>query len=166
MHLDPIFYSAPLIQLHTGAALVALCTGPVAILRQRRDRWHRVAGRLWVVAMAVTSITAFGILEIRLIGPFSPIHLLAVLVPVMLWRAVAAIRAGRRSQHARIMTQLYILSMLVAGGFTLLPGRRLNAVLFGGDSWVGFALSGVVLGGLALWLWRTQPLDRVAPRPG
>lgn len=165
MTLDPILYSVPLIQLHTGAALVAFFIGPFAILRRRRDAWHRAAGHVWVAAMVVTSLTALGIFEIRLIGPFSPIHLLALLVPVMLWRAVAAIRAGRRVQHARTMTQLYIMSMLVAGGFTLLPGRRLNAVLFGGDSWTGFALALFFLGGLSVWLWCAQPTGRDAARP-
>ncbi|WP_114966021.1 DUF2306 domain-containing protein [Alkalilacustris brevis] len=166
MNPDPIIYSTPLIQLHIWAALVAFGIGPFAILRRRRDVWHRVAGHVWVAAMVVTSLTALGIFEIRLIGPFSPIHLLALLVPVMLWRAVAAIRAGRRVQHARTMTQLYIMSMLVAGGFTLLPGRRLNAVLFGGDSWTGFAVAALLLGCLSVWLWRAQPVEQEAARPG
>jgi uncharacterized membrane protein len=162
--LSPLTADGPLIAVHAGAAVLALLVGPVAILRQRRDRLHRWAGWVWVVAMAVTAITAYGIFEIRLIGPFSPIHLLPVLVAVMIWRAVGAIRAGNRVAHARTMTQLYIWSLLVAGAFTLLPGRRMNAVLFGGDSWAGFGAAAVVLAVVAVVLWRAQPGGR-ASRP-
>jgi len=155
--LAPLLADGPLIALHAGAAVVALLAGPVVLLRPRRDRVHRGAGWVWIVAMAVTSVTAMGIFEIRLVGPFSPIHLLPLLVAAMIWRAVVAIRVGRRVAHGRIMTQLYIWSLLVAGAFTLLPGRRMNAVLFGGDSWPGFLAAAAVMAVLAVVLWRAQP---------
>ncbi|MFN6977325.1 MAG: DUF2306 domain-containing protein [Gemmobacter sp.] len=155
--LAPILGSGPVIVVHTAAAILALAVGPVAILRRRRDRWHRLAGRVWVASMAITALSALAIFEIRLIGPFSPIHLLPFLVAAMLWRAVAAIRAGRVAEHGRTMAQLYIWSMGVAGLFTLLPGRRMHAVLFGGDSWAGFAVAAVLFAALAAVLWRAQP---------
>lgn len=155
--LDPILYSGPVIAVHSFAALLAFAAGPVAILRRRRDLVHRVAGWLFVGAMLVTSATAMAIFEIRLIGPLSPIHALPILVVVTLWQSIAAIRAGRVIEHGRAMTQLYIWSMGVAGLFTLLPGRRMNAVLFGGDSWTGFAVAAVIFAGFAVWLWSAQP---------
>ena len=158
MDFEPITGSGPLIVLHTLASLLAFVIGPVAILRRRRDWLHRQAGHLWVAAMVISAVTALGIFEIRLIGPLSPIHLLPFLVAFMLWRAVRAILAGDMVTHGRTMTQLYIWSMGVAGLFTLLPGRRMNAVLFGGDSWAGFAAATVVFAALALILWRAQPV--------
>lgn len=157
MTFIPILASGPLITLHTVAALVAFLVGPVAILRRKRDALHRVAGYIWVVAMGVTAVTALGIFEIRLIGPLSPIHALPLLVAFMLWRAIRAIRAGDVVTHGRSMTQLYIWSMGVAGLFTLLPGRRMNAVLFDGQSWPGFWLAAALMAALALLLWRAQP---------
>lgn len=158
--LAPLLVSGPVIAFHAGAAVLALLAGPVVLLRQQRDRLHRWAGWLWIASMVVTAITAYGIFEIRLVGPLSPIHLLPLLVVWMLWRAVAAIRAGDRVRHARTMTQLYIWSLLVPGAFTLVPGRRMNAVLFGGDNWAGFAVVAVLLGWLAVVLWRAQPTVR------
>ena len=161
MFLAPLCDTSPLVTVHALAATAALLIGPVVILRRRRDRLHRWAGYGWAGAMALTALSALGIHEIRLVGPFSPIHLLVGLVAVNLWRAIAAARAGRMVEHGRTMTQLYIWTLCVAGAFTLLPGRRMNAALFGGDSWTGFALGAVVLAGLAVVLWRAQP--RAAP---
>jgi len=159
MTLEPILLSEPLIRVHTFAALIALVVGPLAILRRKRDIVHRSAGYLWVGAMLTTAVTALGIFEIRLVGPFSPIHLLALFVLVMLVRAIAAIRARRVVEHGRIMVQMYVWSMCVAGMFTLLPGRRMNAVLFGGESWAGFVLAAIIMGAVGIMLWRAQPRD-------
>lgn len=157
MNLIPILQSSPVIVIHTAAALVAFLAGPVAILRRRRDIWHKAAGWLWVGAMLITALTGLMIFEIRLIGPFSPIHALCLLVLLMLWRGVAAIRAGRRIEHGRTMVQMHLYGMGIAGLFTMLPGRRMNAVLFGGDSWAGFAIAALAFAALAVWLWRAQP---------
>lgn len=161
MTLAPLLDAGPVIAAHALAAVAALLLGPVVILRRRRDRLHRWAGYAWVGAMALAAATALAIHEIRLVGPFSPIHLLVGLVAVNLWRAIAAARAGRMVEHGRTMTQLYVGALGVAGAFTLLPGRRMNAVLFGGESWAGFALGAAVLALVCLALWRAQP--RPAP---
>ncbi len=158
MTLDPLLTSAPLIQIHTVAALLAFALGPVVILRRRRDQLHRLMGYLWITAMAVTAVTALGIFEIRLLGPFSPIHALSVLVVVMLWRGLRAIRAGQVVEHGRMMAQLYIWSMGVAGLFTLLPGRRMHLVLLDGTGWTGFGAAAGLFALGALVLWRAQPV--------
>jgi len=153
----PLIEAGPVIAAHAVAAVLSALLGPVAILRRRRDRLHRWAGYGWVTAMGVTAATALWINEIRLLGPFSPIHLLVGLVAVNLWRGIAAARAGRMVEHGRTMAQLYIWTIGVAGAFTLLPGRRMNAALFGGDSWAGFALGALALAGVAVLVWRAQP---------
>jgi hypothetical protein len=75
----------------------------------------------------------------------------------MIWRAVVAIRSGRRVAHARSMTQLPICARLAAGAFTLVPGRRMNAVLFGGDSLPGVMVAAILSDVLAVILWPAQP---------
>lgn len=170
MTLIPILHSSPVIVIHTAAAVIAFLAGPVAILRRRRDIWHRAAGRAWVAAMLVTALTGLMIFEIRLLGPLSPIHALCLLVLYMLWRGVTAIRAGRRIDHGRTMVQMHLYGMGIAGLFTMLPGRRMHAVLFGGESWAGFAGAALAFTALAVWLWRAQPPLRaatpLAPGPG
>ena len=164
MDIVPITASGPVITFHTAAAVLALALGPWALGARRRGRVHRLAGRFWVGAMALTAITAFGIFEMRVIGPASPIHLLAVLVLWMLWRSIAAARAGRIVEHGRIMAQLYVGALLVPGAFTFLPGRRMNAVLFGGQDWAGFALVSVVFASLAVIVLAAQPARQAADK--
>ncbi len=159
MTFDPILGSSPLIQIHTVAACIAFLLGPVVILRKRRDRVHRIMGTVWVAAMLATAVTALGIFELRIIGPFSPIHALSGLVGLMLWRGVRAIRAGRVVAHGRIMAQLYIWSMGIAGLFTLLPGRRMHQVLMGDAGWPGFALAAAAFAIGAYVLWSAQPRE-------
>ena len=157
MTLDPILHSSLLIQIHTLAACLAFVLGPVVILRKRRDRTHRLLGYGWVSAMAITATSALGIFELRLFGPFSPIHGLSLFVAFMLWRAVQAIRAGQVVKHGRIMVQVYIGSMGIAGLFTLLPRRRMHAVLLDGYGWPGFWFAAVIFALGAAYLWSARP---------
>ena len=55
--------SSPLLMLHVAAALFALALGPVNLARRRRDRTHRLVGRVWVAALATTAVTSFGVQE-------------------------------------------------------------------------------------------------------
>ncbi len=157
MTLDPILMSTPIIQAHTLAACVAFVLGPIALLRRSRDRIHRLAGYGWVIAMALTALTALGIFELRVIGPLSPIHGLSGLVAVMLWLGLRDIRAGRVVAHGRRMVQLHIWTMGIAGLFTLLPGRRMSQVLLSETGWPGFAAAALIFALGAGIMWRAQP---------
>ena len=134
----PILHASPAIQVHTAAALFAIVLGPAAIWRRSRDRWHRIAGYAWVTAMAVTALSAALIFQIRVIGPFSPVHALIPVTLWSLWRGIAHVRAGRIDAHRAALQSLYVYALGVAGLFTFLPGRTMNNVFFGGGSWVGF----------------------------
>lgn len=162
LDLTPILASGPLIAAHTGAAVLAFALGPVALMARRRGSLHRMAGRIWVAAMALTALTAFGIFGMRWLGLFSPIHLLAVLVLVSLWRGVAAARSGQLVAHGRTMANLYVWGLVVPGAFTLLPGRRMHAVFFDGQDWFGFALAALALGLVAVAVLAVQPSRRAA----
>lgn len=56
------------------------------------------------------------------------------------------------------MQGLYVGALLLAGAFTLLPGRRMNAVLFGPDAgWTPslLAIGSILASATFLWLrWR------------
>lgn len=82
--------------------------------------------------MVVVAVTAFFIHGLRVVGPWSPIHLLAIMVLVLLPLAVMRARQHRVKAHARTMTGIFLGALVVAGLFTLLPGRVMHAVLFGG----------------------------------
>ncbi|MFV3073950.1 DUF2306 domain-containing protein [Niveispirillum fermenti] len=133
MHGLDLFLSASwLIQFHTILALAAILAGGLQFALPKGTGSHRLLGRFWVGGMALVALSAFGIHELRMIGPFSPIHLLAVLVLVTLWQGVRLARRGDIARHRRTMIRLYLLALLITGAFTLLPGRLMHQVLFGG----------------------------------
>jgi uncharacterized membrane protein len=67
---------------------------------------------------------------IRLWGPWSPIHLLSILVLVTLPLAVIHARRHDIAQHRMAMLMLFTGALVIAGGFTFLPGRIMHAVVF------------------------------------
>ncbi|MXZ81039.1 MAG: DUF2306 domain-containing protein, partial [Gammaproteobacteria bacterium] len=93
---------------------------------------YRGIGGIWVALMAGVAISGFWIHEIRLFGPFSPIHLLSVLTLSILIFSMVCVRIGRIDGHRRSMILLYLMGLVLTGAFTLLPGRIMHAVFFGG----------------------------------
>ena len=126
----------PVIAVHMTAALLAIATGPVALWarkgREQRPRLHRAFGYAWVTLMLVTAISAMFIRDYSLpnIAGYTPIHLLTVFVSVMLPIAVMRIRRGDVAGHRRAMKGLFFGGCVIAGAFTLLPGRFLGNLLW------------------------------------
>jgi uncharacterized membrane protein len=163
MSLDPIL-SAPFeVQLHVAAALIALIIGPVALYRTRRDRVHKGLGYLWVTAMGVLAVSGLFIeaVVLPLVGPFGPIHLFSIWALISLWQAMTAIFRRDVARHQAVMRALYWQAIGITGILTLLPGRRLNAVLFGEAEMVGlWVIAAVALGVLADQVRRRMRLAR------
>ncbi|WP_375551750.1 DUF2306 domain-containing protein [Rhodophyticola porphyridii] len=132
MTLDPILNAPTEVQVHVLAVIAAVALGPFAIYRRRRDLVHRILGYLWVSAMAVVAGSGLFIESAlwAMLGPFGPIHLLSLWVLYTLWRGVEAARRRDVATHRVTMRGLYWQSMGIAGLFTLLPGRRINRVVF------------------------------------
>jgi uncharacterized membrane protein len=92
---------------------------------------HRTVGWIWVALMLVVAVSSFWIHQIRLLGPFSPIHFLSIFTLVMLPVAVWKAHTHQVARHRRIMTYLFLGALVVAGLFTLVPGRVMHRVVFG-----------------------------------
>jgi uncharacterized membrane protein len=131
MSLAPLLAASPVVQVHAFAALAAFALGLVQFAAPKGTLPHRSLGWLWVALMAVVAVSGFWIHGLRMWGPFSPIHLLSVLVLVMLPIAVLHARRHRVRHHSRTMFWLFAGALMIAGAFTLLPGRIMHAVLFG-----------------------------------
>ena len=131
MSLQPLLNAAPAIQIHAFAAMAAFVLGIVQFTAPKGTIPHRAVGWLWVVIMAVVSVTAFFIHEIRLWGPFSPIHLLAIYTLIALPLAVRHARRHAVQHHSRAMIGIFTGGLIIAGLFTFLPGRIMHAVAFG-----------------------------------
>jgi len=82
--------------------------------------------------MVVAAASSFWIHELRLLGPWSPIHLLSIsalaTLPLGLWYA----RRHNVRGHKLTMLGLFGGALMVAGLFTLAPGRLMHRVVFGG----------------------------------
>lgn len=166
MSLDPLLEADIGVQIHAFSAIAAFALGSFVLWRRKGTRLHKALGRVWVVLMLVVASSSLFINEIRLIGSFSPIHIFAVMVYVGIGQALWAIRVQRNiAAHRAGMQGVYIGSLLLAGAFTFLPGRRMHAVLFGAEA--GWVPSLIVIGAALaatglLWL----RLRRVEAAPG
>ena len=92
---------------------------------------RRTIGWIWVVLMATMAASSFEIHQLRLFGPWSPIHLLSIMVLVLLPIAVISARRHHVGRHRNIMIGIFSGGLVVAGLFTLLPGRMMHAMIFG-----------------------------------
>ena len=131
MTLAPLLSAAPAIQLHAFAAMAAFGLGLVQFAAPKGTLPHRTLGWIWVILMAVVCASAFFIHEIKLWGPWSPIHLLAVGTLIGLPVAVGHARKHAVNRHRINMIAIFIGGLVVAGAFTFMPTRIMHAVAFG-----------------------------------
>ena len=131
MSLAPLLDAAPAIPFHAFAAMAALVLGTIQFAAPKDTLPHRTIGWIWVVLMAAVAASSFWIHQIRLVGPWSPIHLLSIMVLVMLPIAVICAHRHQVGPHSRIMIGIFSGGLVVAGLFTLLPGRIMHTVVFG-----------------------------------
>jgi uncharacterized membrane protein len=131
MSLAPLLSASPAIQFHAFAAMAAFGLGLVQFAAPKGTLPHRTIGWIWVALMVVVSVSAFFIHQIKLWGPWSPIHLLAIFALTML--PIAVWQAHRHAVliHRNAMVGLFVGALLIAGAFTLLPGRIMHAVALG-----------------------------------
>jgi uncharacterized membrane protein len=131
MSFAPLLAAVPAIPLHAFAAMAAFALGIVQFAAPKGTLPHRTIGWIWVLLMAAVALSSFWIHTIRLVGPFSPIHLLSIFTLVMLPLAVAHARRHAVERHRRAMLGLFVGALVIAGIFTFLPGRIMHAVVFG-----------------------------------
>jgi uncharacterized membrane protein len=131
MTLEPLLAAPAVIQLHVAAAAGALLLGTAQLAMPKGTPRHRAVGYVWIALMALLAVSSFWIHELRLFGPFSPIHLLSILTLVGLPRAIWLARRGDIAAHRRLMLILFFFALVGAGAFTLMPGRLMHTVVFG-----------------------------------
>jgi len=131
MTFAPLLEASPAIQIHAFAAMAAFALGVVQLAAPKGTLPHRTMGWVWVGLMLVVSITAFFIHQIRLWGPWSPIHLLAIFTLIMLPIGVYAAHRHAVERHRYTMIGLFVGALVIAGLFTFVPGRIMHAVVFG-----------------------------------
>ena len=131
MSLAPLLNAGPVIQIHAFAAMAAFALGIVQLAAPKGTLPHRTIGWIWVALMVLVSVTAFWIHELRLWGPWSPIHLLAIFTLVTLPLGVLYAKRHRVANHRKVMIAIFTGALVIAGLFTFVPGRIMYAVVFG-----------------------------------
>jgi uncharacterized membrane protein len=131
MSLAPLLDAAPGIPLHAFAAMGALVLGIVQLAAPKGTLPHRTIGWIWVGLMLIVAVSSFWIHQIRLVGPWSPIHLLSILVLVTVPLGLWAAHRHQVAQHRNAMTIIFFSALVITGLFTLLPGRIMHSVVFG-----------------------------------
>ena len=125
------------VQIHWAAALLSLLLGVIVFVRRKGNAIHRFIGRLYVLTMVVTAVSAFFIRSpgngsaLPMLEGFSAIHLLIPYTLLSLFLAIRAIRQGRVKAHKTGMILTYIGGIIIAGAFTFLPGRHMHTLFFG-----------------------------------
>jgi uncharacterized membrane protein len=115
------------ILIHLSAAFAALGLGIVMLVRRKGTLSHKFWGRIWAGLVLTVAISSFWIPRFL---HFTWIHLFTLLTLVSLPLAIYKIRSGNVKAHAAAMKGLFIGGLVIAGIFTLIPGRILGNFLW------------------------------------
>jgi uncharacterized membrane protein len=122
----------PIVALHLVAALLALAIGAVVMLRRKGTADHKALGWGFVVLMATVAVSSVFIRDFRMpnIAGYTPIHAFTAWVAITLPLGILRIRRRDVATHRRVMRGIFFGGCIVAGSFTLLPGRFLGDLLW------------------------------------
>ncbi|MBI1220305.1 MAG: DUF2306 domain-containing protein [Rhodobacteraceae bacterium] len=131
MTLAPLLAAPASIQAHAFAAMAAFVLGIVQLSAPKGTLPHRTLGYVWVTLMALVAASSFWIHTICTFGGFSVIHGLSIFTLALLPVGVLRARQHQVQAHRRTMSLLFLGALVVAGAFTLWPGRIMHDVVFG-----------------------------------
>lgn len=122
-----------LMYVHLLTVVPCIFLGAYLLLAKKGGKIHRKLGMGYMVLMVITAILAL-FMEAR-VGPkwldhFGYIHLFSILVLWTVPTALIQVKKGNIKSHQRKMVLLYLGAIVIAGGFTLAPGRYLNELFF------------------------------------
>ena len=126
-----------IIYIHAFFALMAVPLGLYILLTKKGTKKHKSLGRVWVSWLLIISLTAIFIQEISP-GEYSFIHLLIPWTIGSLIYSIWSIRKFKQTKlqrhrraHSNSMVGVYMGAIVLAGAFTLMPGRLFYEILFG-----------------------------------
>ena len=126
-----------LVYVHAVLALLAVPLGIYIFINKKGTKQHRISGRAWATVLVIVSLTAIFIQTIKP-GQYSLIHLLIPWTLGSLSYSIWNIRKFKKTKierykyaHMYSMIGVYIGALLVAGLFTVSPGRFFHQIIFG-----------------------------------
>ena len=132
MNWTPLIEAGLLVQGHIAAAVASAGVGLLQFVGRKGTAVHKTLGWVWIGLVAVTAFTSLFMRNLN-DGGFSLTHGFTALAAIGVPGAVLAIRRGDVLLHRNFMFAVYVGGLLIAGAFTLTPGRLLHDVMFAGD---------------------------------
>tara|TARA_B100000161_G_C33375993_1_gene335625 strand:+ start:160 stop:585 length:426 start_codon:yes stop_codon:yes gene_type:complete len=122
-----------IVKLHLATVAPAAMLGIYLMFWAKGTKPHRLLGKIYMTLMLITALTSMFIpaaVGPQFLGHFGWIHLLSILVIVSVPKAYLAAKRHDVTGHKFAMIGVYIGGILVAGLFTLAPGRYIHQLIF------------------------------------
>lgn len=120
--------------LHLATVAPCFLIGAWLLARPKGTPIHKLLGRIYAVLILFTALVTLAMpAEVgpRILNHFGFIHGFSILVLTCVPLAIRGIRRGNVRAHRNNMIGVYVGGILIAGSFTLMPGRMLHEWLFG-----------------------------------
>ena len=122
-----------LMYLHLLTVIPCFIIGTLLLLIKKGTKTHKIFGRVYMILMLFTAIvTLFMPADVgpTIFNHFGWIHSFSFLTIYTVPTAYFAIKKGNVKVHKRKMILLYFGAIIIAGGFTFVPGRYLHTLFF------------------------------------
>lgn len=122
-----------LMYFHLVTVLPCVVMGAALFFMTKGTPLHKGMGKVYMILMIITAIiTLFMPAKVgpQFLNHFGFIHSFSLLALYSAPKAYFAIRRGDVRSHKFSMIGLYVGGIVIAGSFTLVPGRYLHDLLF------------------------------------
>jgi len=119
--------------MHLATVAPAAVIGTYLMIVRKGSAIHKWLGKVYMLLMLITAVISLMMpakIGFTIFSHFGPIHLLSILAIVSVIAAYDAIKRKNIDRHRKAMIGLFTGGVLIAGTFTLMPGRFLHALLF------------------------------------
>jgi len=122
-----------LMYIHLYTVIPCFIIGGIMRILEKGTPLHKALGRIYMILMLFTaSVTLFMPAHFgpTLFNHFGLFHTFSFLTLYSVPTAYIAIKQNDVKKHQRKMILLYVFAIIIAGSFTLAPGRYLHWLLF------------------------------------
>lgn len=123
-----------LMYAHIITVVPCIFIGAYLFLRSKGTAHHKLIGKIYMTLMFTTALLSLFLpakVGPQFLSHFGFIHLFSVLTIYSVPTSIIAIKKGNVRKHKAKLVRLYIGAIVIAGGFTLAPGRYMHELFFG-----------------------------------
>lgn len=123
-----------ILYVHLYTVVPCIFLGAYLLLFRKGNALHKMLGKIYMTLMMITATASLflpALVGPQFLGHFGWIHLFSFLTLYSIPTSLIAVRKGQIKKHKIKMILLYVGAIMIAGGFTIVPGRYLHGVFFG-----------------------------------